>query len=57
VLSAERVVALVDSSKVGVESAVRFAGLDEVDALVTDDAIRPADRAAFTRAGTDVVSA
>lgn len=57
VLCAERVVALVDSSKVGVESAVRFAELGEVDALVTDDAIRAADRTAFARAGVEVVSA
>jgi DeoR family fructose operon transcriptional repressor len=37
VQSARQVVVLCDASKVGVESAVRFAGLDEVDVLVTDD--------------------
>ncbi|TWH01871.1 DeoR family transcriptional regulator [Nocardioides sp. J9] len=57
VTAAERVVALVDSSKVGVETAVRFASLEEVDALVTDDALTAADRASFEAAGVEVVTA
>ena len=57
VLSAERVVGLVDSTKVGVETAVRFAALDEVDALVTDRGIRPADRKAIAATGVEVVTA
>lgn len=57
VLAAERVVALVDSSKVGAETAVRFAALDEVDALVTDRAIRAGDRTTIAAAGVEVVTA
>jgi DeoR family fructose operon transcriptional repressor len=41
--SARRVVAIVDSSKLGNEQLFGFAGLDEIDVLVTDDR---ADRAA-----------
>ena len=51
------VVGLVDSSKVGVETAVRFAALDEVDALVTARQIRAADRKAIAAAGVEVVTA
>lgn len=57
VLSAERVVGLVDSSKAGIETAVRFAALDEVDTLVTDRGLRAGDRKAFTAAGVEVVTA
>jgi len=57
VQSARRVVVLADSSKVGVESPVRFAALDQVDVLVTDDGIDEEDRAAFERAGLEVVIA
>jgi DeoR family fructose operon transcriptional repressor len=57
VLAAERVVALVDSSKVGVDTAVRFAALDEVGVLVTDRATRPAERKALIAAGVEVVTA
>lgn len=57
VLAADRVVGLVDSSKVGMDTAVRFAALDEVDVLVTDTAIRTAERKAFTAAGVEVVTA
>jgi DeoR family fructose operon transcriptional repressor len=41
--SARRVVAIVDSSKLGNDQLFGFAGLDEIDVLVTDDR---ADRAA-----------
>jgi DeoR family fructose operon transcriptional repressor len=36
VRAAERVVALADSSKLGVERMVRFAALADIDVLVTD---------------------
>lgn len=57
VQSAQRVVALADASKVGQERTVRFAGLEDVDVLVTDDSIAVADVAAFEAAGLDVVRA
>ncbi len=43
VASARRVVVLADSSKIGRESAIRFAELDDIDCLVTDDAISDED--------------
>ena len=51
VASARRVVVLADASKIGVESSLRFATLDEVDVLVTDDGVADADRRALIRAG------
>lgn len=57
VAAARRVVALADASKIGEEAMVRFAELDQVDALVTDDAIAEADRKALVSAGLDVVIA
>jgi DeoR family fructose operon transcriptional repressor len=55
--SADRVVALTDSTKVGQERTVRFADLDDIDVLVTDDGIEEADAKAFEAAGLDVVRA
>jgi DeoR family fructose operon transcriptional repressor len=55
VASAQRVVALSDSSKVGQERTVRFAALEDVDVLVTDDGITPADAKSFEAAGLEVV--
>ena len=52
-----RTVVLADSSKLGVETAVRFATLDGVDALVTDSDIDAADRRALEQAGIEVVIA
>lgn len=57
VRSAERVVALADATKIGVDTAVRFATLDEVDIVVTDDAIGKADRKALAAFGAEVVVA
>ncbi|GAA2147942.1 DeoR/GlpR family DNA-binding transcription regulator [Nocardioides koreensis] len=57
VASARRSVVLADASKIGTESPHRFASLDEVDVLVTDDAISSADRRELTRAGLEVVVA
>ena len=57
VASARRVVVLADASKIGVESSLRFATLDEVDVLVTDGGVADADRRALIRAGLEVVVA
>ena len=55
--AARLVVCLTDSSKIGSEAAIRFAGLDEVDVVVTDSGAGRADRAAITAAGPEVVVA
>jgi DeoR family transcriptional regulator, fructose operon transcriptional repressor len=57
VAGAERVVVLADSTKVGQERTVRFAQLDDVDVLVTDEAIDTADAKAFEASGLEVVRA
>ncbi|QCW51274.1 DeoR/GlpR transcriptional regulator [Nocardioides dongxiaopingii] len=57
VAAAQQVVALVDSTKIGHDSAIRFAALSEVDIVVTDAAIEPSDRRAIERAGTEVLVA
>ena len=57
VQSARRVVVLADSSKIGVETAVRFATLDEVDVLVTDAGISSQARHALEKTGLEVVVA
>ena len=45
VRSARRVVVLADSSKIGVESPVRFATIDQLDVVVTDErASTPSDK-------------
>ena len=53
--SAQRVVVLADASKVGQERTVRFAALDDVDVLVTDIGVDPADVTAFEAAGLEVL--
>lgn len=55
--AAQRVVALADASKIGQERTVRFAKLSEIDVLVTDDGVSPADAATFETAGLDVIRA
>jgi len=40
---------------VGEEDAVRFASLEEVDALVTDAGLSQSDRLALEEAGVEVV--
>ena len=57
VASARRVVVLADSSKLGCESVISFASLDEIDCLVTDDGVTDDDRRALEAAGIDVVVA
>jgi DeoR family fructose operon transcriptional repressor len=54
---ARRTVVLADSTKLGVETAVRFATLDSLDVLVTDSDIEPQDRRALEAAGIEVVIA
>jgi DeoR family transcriptional regulator, fructose operon transcriptional repressor len=55
--SAQRVITLADASKVGQERTVRFAALSEIDVLVTDDSVDPADVETFETAGLDVIRA
>jgi DeoR family transcriptional regulator, fructose operon transcriptional repressor len=54
---ARRTVVLADSTKFGVETAMRFASLDSLDVLVTDSDIEPQDRRALETAGIEVVIA
>ena len=51
------VVVLADSSKIGQEEFVSFAGLDQVDVLVTDSEISAEDLAQLSDAGVEVVVA
>ena len=55
--AARRVVCLTDSSKIGVETTLRFAALGSVDVLVTDSDIDAADRRSLESAGVEVVIA
>jgi DeoR family transcriptional regulator, fructose operon transcriptional repressor len=55
--AAQQVVVLADHTKVGEDDAVRFASLEEVDALVTDSGLAASDRQALEEAGVEVVLA
>ncbi|NUP74464.1 MAG: DeoR/GlpR transcriptional regulator [Sinomonas sp.] len=57
VRAARRVVVLADSSKLGVETLVQFARLDQLDAIVTDATPAPDLAAALETAGVEVVKA
>ncbi len=57
VSSANYVVVVADSSKVGLEDFVSFAPLSSVDTLITDSEITDTDRAQFTEQGVEVVVA
>jgi DeoR family fructose operon transcriptional repressor len=57
VASAERVVVLADSSKIGQERTVRFAALSDVDVLVTDGDITREQLGELEDAGLEVVVA
>ncbi len=57
VASARRTVLLADATKIGVESSLRFATLEEIDVIITDDAISNAARHALEHAGVEVVVA
>ena len=54
---ARRTVVLADSTKIGVETAVRFARLIDVDTLVTDADIAATERRELEDAGLEVVVA
>jgi DeoR family transcriptional regulator, fructose operon transcriptional repressor len=55
--AAQRVVVLADSSKLGREHLVRFAGIDDVDVLVTDGEADPAVVAELETMGIEVLVA
>ena len=55
--SAQQVVVVADHSKIGEEAAVRFATIQEVDALVTDAGVDPGDLRALEDAGVEVMRA
>ncbi len=57
VAAAHQVVVLVDSSKIGQEHTVRFAVLRDVDVVVTDGGIAPADLKSLRRHHVEVVVA
>ncbi len=57
VRSAQRLVVLTDSSKIGHESTCRFADLDQVDVVVTDDGISAEDQKALHEHDIEVVVA
>jgi DeoR family fructose operon transcriptional repressor len=55
--SAQRVVVLADSSKIGHESTVRFGDLEQVDVLITDDGLSADDQATLKAHDIEVVVA
>lgn len=55
VAAARRVVLLADSAKHGQQHFARFGDLTDVDLLITDTGLAPADAAAIERGGTEVV--
>jgi len=55
--AARRAVCLADSSKIGTETAIRFADLEEIDVVVTDGGTSPDARAALEDVGVEVVVA
>ncbi|WP_454197032.1 DeoR/GlpR family DNA-binding transcription regulator [Nocardia sp. Marseille-Q1738] len=57
VASAHRVVVVADSTKIGREDLVRFAAIEDVDALVTDTDLLASVRAELTASGLEVVTA
>jgi DeoR family fructose operon transcriptional repressor len=57
VASARQIIVLADSHKLGVDAAIRFARLDQVDVLVTDDGIADEDHEKLTDTGLEVVVA
>ncbi|MEV0412629.1 DeoR/GlpR family DNA-binding transcription regulator [Streptomyces sp. NPDC050448] len=53
--AARRVVLLADSSKAGQEHFARFGSFTDVDLLITDQGLAPAQQSAIEAAGTEVV--
>jgi DeoR family fructose operon transcriptional repressor len=56
-LASQQTIVLADHTKFGQEAAVRFAGIDAFDVLVTDAGLPDADRRALEEAGVEVVIA
>ncbi|MFK0296816.1 DeoR/GlpR family DNA-binding transcription regulator [Streptomyces sp. NPDC090442] len=57
IAAARRVVLLADSAKFGQQHFARFGELSDVDLLITDTGLSPADALAIERAGTEVIRA
>lgn len=57
VAAARRVVVLADSSKMEREELSGFAGIDDIDVLITDSGIDPRFSAALSARGVEVVIA
>ena len=57
VAAARRTVVLTDASKIGMESSIRFATLEDIDVLVTDSSISRSDRSALEARDVEVVVA
>jgi DeoR family transcriptional regulator of aga operon len=55
VAAARRTVVVADSTKFRTTAFARICGLDDVDALLTDDGLTDADATALERAGVDVI--
>ena len=55
--SGQRVVVRADSSKLGREQLVRYAAIEDVDVLVTDEGADPGVVAELEKAGVEVVLA
>ncbi len=55
--AAEKVILVADASKIGARSFTSLGGLELIHTLVTDDTIRPEDRAAIEAAGVEVLIA
>jgi DeoR family transcriptional regulator, fructose operon transcriptional repressor len=57
VASGRRVVLLADHTKFGEEHFVRFAGIGDLDTVVTDDGLSPDEAALYEEAGPEVIRA
>ncbi len=55
--AARKVILLADHTKIGLESLVKIAPLNNISMLITDPGISAHDRAAFTQGGVDVIIA
>lgn len=53
--AAQKIIVLSDSSKFGRRGFAKICGMDEVDMVITDSGIRPADRQALEDMGIEVV--
>jgi DeoR family transcriptional regulator of aga operon len=51
----DKVIAVLDSSKIGHDSLVSFATIDEIDLIITDSGIDSLEREAFQNAGVDLL--